>query len=1098
MGFGRAAIGTSLVCAAAWTGLLAPDRLLAQDYFGQNQVEYRHFQWRVLETEHFRLHYYPAERAAAWDAARMAERDYGRLSRLLDHQFREKKPILLFASRADFGQNNVTGDLGEGVGGVTEAERDRIILPLTGDYRSFEHVLAHEMTHEFQYDIFGRGRAGGGLQVLAQVDPPLWFMEGMAEYLSLGPRHALTASVMRDAVLNGHMPTIEQMTRDPGRFFPYRYGEALWAYVGERWGDEAIGEIMAEVPAVGVERAFHTVLGMSLADLSDDWRRATEARYLPAVPDLERARTFARPILTPRRTGGSIFIAPALSSDGRYIAFIATGSFVRGEVFPDLWLGDARTGKRIERLVRSTTDPNYAELNLLYSQNAFSPDGRYLAFTALTGGHDVLYLFDLRRDRVVRRFRIPVDVSSPAFAPDGRTLVFSGMTGGITDLYTVEVASGRVRRLTDDRHGDLQPQWSPDGRTIAFASDRGDGASLQALRLPKWRICLYDLATGQITVLPDQEGLNLNPMWSPDGDAIAYISDRTGTANVYLYDLVTQSQSRLTNVVGAVSAFTEYSPAITWARAADRLAFTYYENDRYLVWGVDHPRALHRTPMHDLIATVEGAAATGEETLAAGIQPPLPSAGGSGTGSPSAGTADRWRTLAHRGSDSGASDGGRSFYRSPSGAIRSSDSLGDEAVTGSAAPPTVAALLDSTSVALPDSAAITDHPYRAGFHADYIAQPSIGYGANNYYSGVYGGTTVVLSDLVGDQHLAVAGQLNGRFSDAELFADYTNLGHRLQYSTGLYQVPYYYYSSDRYLVSTAGVGSETLQLTRDVIRQAFAVGIYPLDRFLRWELGSRFTNLDRSIYFISRPIDVVHGGASTFSLDSIRGIGDELFAQPFVALVGDNALFGTTGPIAGHRFRFEVQPAVGSKRWTEYVADVRRYVPVLFDYLTLATRFFADVKTGRDELYLPAYIASPYLLRGYDRAEGYYTGCDLTHAESTACSLVQTLGSRVLVANAELRFPVLRRADLRFLPLSLPPLDGVIFGDAGVAWSKDQTLYGSRPANYNLAGQRYPLTSYGAGIRVNLYNLAILRWDYAIPIDAGHHGYWRWSVGPDF
>ena len=131
----------------------------AQQYFGMNQVQYKHFKWRVLETEHFTVHYYPEERAAVMDAARMAERSYARLSRILGHQFREKKPIILFASRADFAQNNVTGDLGEGVGGVTESQRHRLILPLTGDLGSFEHVLAHEMVHEFQYDIFSRGRS---------------------------------------------------------------------------------------------------------------------------------------------------------------------------------------------------------------------------------------------------------------------------------------------------------------------------------------------------------------------------------------------------------------------------------------------------------------------------------------------------------------------------------------------------------------------------------------------------------------------------------------------------------------------------------------------------------------------------------------------------------------------------------------------------------------------------------------------------------------------------------------------------------------------------------------------------------------------------
>src|SRR4051812_16828597 len=101
--------------------LLVAQGASAQGYFGQNQVQYKHFSWRVVETEHFLVHYYPEEKTAAFDGARMAERAYARLSQVIGHQFREKKPIIFYASRADFGQNNITGDLGEGVGGVTES-----------------------------------------------------------------------------------------------------------------------------------------------------------------------------------------------------------------------------------------------------------------------------------------------------------------------------------------------------------------------------------------------------------------------------------------------------------------------------------------------------------------------------------------------------------------------------------------------------------------------------------------------------------------------------------------------------------------------------------------------------------------------------------------------------------------------------------------------------------------------------------------------------------------------------------------------------------------------------------------------------------------
>jgi hypothetical protein len=63
-------------------------------------------------------------------------------------------------------------------------------------------------------------------------------IEGMAEYLSVGQDDALTAMWMRDAIRRDDLPTIKQMTRET-RFFPYRFGQALWIYVGSTYGDDA-------------------------------------------------------------------------------------------------------------------------------------------------------------------------------------------------------------------------------------------------------------------------------------------------------------------------------------------------------------------------------------------------------------------------------------------------------------------------------------------------------------------------------------------------------------------------------------------------------------------------------------------------------------------------------------------------------------------------------------------------------------------------------------------------------------------------------------------------------------------------------------------
>ncbi len=1019
--------GLALVLAAG-----VPARVAAQNYFGQNQVQYDKFDWYILETEHFLIYFYPEERQATFEAARMAERAYARLSRVLDHQFREKKPIVLFASRTDFGQNNVTGDLGEGTAGVTEAQRHRMLLNFTGDYGTFEHVLTHEMVHAFQYDIFARGKAGNGLQTLAQFLPPLWFAEGMAEYLSLGPNSPNTNTWMRDAALYGRIPTIEQLTDDPDKFFPYRYGHSLWSYIGQRWGDEAIGQVMNSVPSVGVERAFRRELGVSFDELGDDWREDLQTRLLPAVGALDRTKKFAQPMLNPKRTGGEIFLAPALSSDGQTIAFLANGSAARGQVFIDLWLGNAETGERQARLIRSNFDPNFEELRLLYSQSAFSPDGTKLALTGQSKGRDVLYLYDVASRAQIKRFDLALEsVSGPTWSPDGSQLAFSGAAGGVTDIYIVNVDGSALRRVTTDGYGDFQPQWSPDGKTIAFASDR-DSASFEVLRFKPWKITLLDLASGAITVIPGQAGLNLNPQWAPDSRSIAYVSNRTGTANVFLYDLDARDHYQLTNVAGAVAALTEQSPSISWARDADRLAFTYYEDAHYTIWSVTNPRALkhapYREPPHVVLAAT----------------PP------------------------------------------PSDSAQKSVSI--------------AALLDSFNLALPDTGRFRTTKYHVRYQADYATRPSVGYAPDARFGrSVFGGTTVVLSDMLGNNHVAISGEVNGRLSEARAFFGYTNLSRRVQFSTGFSQSPYYFLSADS-LSSTIepGVARENQQITTYVARQAFGVTAYPLNRFTRIELGAGFNNIDRSRWFVTR--QVFNGvSAGGYSVDSTHRDRSLNYFDGQLAVVSDNTLFGYTGPIMGRRYRFQVSPVTGSYDWIEYLADYRRYDPIIFNYLTIATRLYTDLSIGPDESEFQKYVARPDFVRGYDSNSSFYLSCPVIGANPSNCSAVQLLGSRVAVANVELRFPLVRRLELGFLPVELPPLDGLFFYDGGLAWSSGQSVYLSRPAGYDVSRQRYPLRSYGFGLRLNLFNYAIVRWDYAVPLDqTGHKGRWTWSLWPSF
>lgn len=1063
---------------------------LHAQYFGQNQVQYDRLRWRVIETEHFQIHYYPQIADVAPDAARMAERSYARLSRLMAHQFREKKPVLIFGSSGDFAQSNVFGDLGEGTGGVTDPLRQRMAQFFSGDWASFEHVLQHEMVHVFQFDIFSRGRAGAGLQNLAMVNPPLWFMEGLAEYFSIGPNHPWTDAWVRDAVTNNALPTISQMTERPDKYFPYRYGLSVWQYVGARWGDEVIGEIMNAVPSIGIDRAFRREIGLSLDELSAEWKQAMQNKYLPTVAELQRPRSFAEPLLSQKRSGSiaSLFVAPALSDDGKYITYIAYGSFLRGEVFPDMYLANAETGKRIARLVKTTTNPDFEQLRFIYSQPSFSPDAKMLAFTGQSGGRDVLYVMDVKSRKILKKFDFELDqVLSPSFSPDGRRIVFSGMRHGMSDLYIASLDAGGYTQVTKDPYGDLQPQWSPDGRTIAFVSDRGDDTDLDILKIGKWKLSLLDLETQKVSIIEGQGGRALNPQWAPDGKSLAYITDRTGIANIFLYDLEAKEHYQLTNVLGAVTAVAEQSPAITWARGADVLAFVYYEKTDHAIWKIKNPRSLKKEPYRDPVVVAQAGMPSGTPTKPT-------------TGPVAPVKVDPTAHL-NRATLTDTAAARQSFYRPTVGATaRASDDLPVSVAARLAETVSVRALMDSFDFNLPDSTKFRDYRYKARLTPEYVAQPSIGYQQGGYGQGTFGGTTIVLSDLLGDRRLALSGSINGQLSDAQVFVGYTSLGRRLQYTTGVIQQPIYLLSN--YFQENLGNDqySETQEITRLVVRQVFAAGLYPLNRFTRFELGARFQNIDQQVFPFTRLVDYQQLYATGFERGPTRNVASANTISPYLAFVTDNTLFGYTGPISGRRMRLEVEPSVGTWKWTEYVADIRGYYPILFNYVTFATRFSTSMSVGRDELRFPKWIGRPDFIRGYNREDlGAITCTGLPTDDGTSCNSVELIGSRVAFANAELRFPIIRSFGGGRLPIGLPPIDGLFFYDAGVAWSKGQQVVASRPEGYDFSKQRALLQSYGFGIRLNLFNIAIVRWDWAVPISRpGTKGFGTWFFGASY
>ena len=560
--------------------------------FGQNVVQYDDFDFKVLQTEHFDIYYYDEEREAVTQAGRMAERWYARLSRLLSHELRGRQPIFYYASHPHFKQTTqIGGSPGEGTGGVTEALKRRIVLPFAGPLKETDHVLGHELVHAFQFDMTERGQGPTSLPGVLRL--PLWFVEGMAEYLSVGPNDPHTAMWMRDAATHERIPTMRQLN-DP-RFFPYRFGQAFWAYVAGRWGDDVVGRILnAAGRGGGAEGALQRVLRVPVDTVNAEWREAVDNAYDDIREATHDPDEYGR-ILLSRETGGGLNNGPALSPDGRELVFLS----IRDVFSLDMFRADAETGEVLNRIVESASDPHYESIQFIRSAGSWSPSGEEFTFGAVTGSDPVLMVVEARTGDKLREKVFPDlgEIFNPTWSPDGRLIAFSAIVGGYSDLYVYDFEGDVLRRLTNDEFADLQPAWSPDGRNIAFVTDRFT-TRLSQLAYGDYQLALMDPNTGVVEAVrsfPDAK--NINPQWARDGRSLYFLANPDGITNVYRVDTGTNRVYKITNLFTGVSGITSLSPALSSAKDVDKIAFSVYEKGDYNMYVVDEAEVLAGSPV---------------------------------------------------------------------------------------------------------------------------------------------------------------------------------------------------------------------------------------------------------------------------------------------------------------------------------------------------------------------------------------------------------------------------------------------------------------------------------------------------------------------
>lgn len=548
---------------------------IVAQYFGRNKPGYKKFDYDVIQTPNLEIYHDRINDSLLTDFSIWAEDWYGIHQKVFKDTFDKKNPIIVYSTHADFQQTTaINSMIGQGTGGVTEGFKNRVVMPFAATLSQTDHVLGHELVHAFQYHLLLHNDTSKrySLNYL-----PLWMIEGMAEYLSIGSLDPNTAMWMRDALFNKDFPSIKQLSSDPN-YFPYRYGQAFWALIGKTWGDSLIIPIFEKTARFGLDKALESTLGFDSKTLSGMWKSASEtyySRFLDTTFKVYGEKTFSK------KNSGRMNLSPQLSPDGRYLAF-----FSEKDIFTlDLFIADVEKGKIIRKISSISQNNEIDDFSFIESGGTWSPDGKNFAFVVFSKGKNKLAIMDLKKGKITDEIELKgiPSFSNPMWSPDGRYIVVSGQKAAVTDLYLYDLQTKKIRQLTDDNFAEIHPSWSPDGQFIVYSKEEIN--PLLNTKRYTFNINILNVHSGLNRKVDVFAGAsNMNPYFSGDGKSVYFLSDADGFRNLYLYHTESDKVFRLTEYVTGISGITAYSPAISIARNSNAVAYTYYFNRNYEIY----------------------------------------------------------------------------------------------------------------------------------------------------------------------------------------------------------------------------------------------------------------------------------------------------------------------------------------------------------------------------------------------------------------------------------------------------------------------------------------------------------------------------------
>ena len=1019
--------------------LTIPGTMLGQTTdFGKNKVQYKKFNWYFIQSDHFDIYFSEGGNHLADFAASAAESAYASTSKSLRYQIVNRIPLVIYNSHNEFQQTNVIAEyLEEGIGGVTELFKNRVVIPFEGDYKKFRHVLHHELVHAVLNDMFYGGSIQSIIANNITLQLPLWLNEGLCEYEAL-KWETDSDMFLRDATVHEYLPPIKNLYG----YFAYRGGQSLWYYIDRKYGEQKVGEVLNRIKSTrSVEAGFRGAVGLGIEELSERWEKDQKVLYWPDIAKREEPADYARRLTDHRKDGSFYNTSPAISPQGDKLAFISN----RDDFF-DVFLLNTIDGKITDKLVDGQQTNDFEELHLLTPGISWSSDGKRLALAAKAGEQDAILVIDVEsgdREKILLGLE---GIFSVSWSPEGDRIAFVGNTTRQSDIYVYDLTSKQLTNLTDDLFSDAEPAWSTDGTTVYFSSDRGgetSGSSVVTMKGHDYSnhdLYSVQLSTKAVTrVLGWPRSEETATVVSPDGKKLLFISDRNGINNIYEHNFETKSTRPITNSLSGVYQ-------LSLSKDGTKLAFSSLNNAGFDLFLMRNPferelKTAELEPTEFVKARDAAPATTAPEAVAAAPATP-----------------------------------DTTYLYGKDVQIDFSNFVFKETYTDNVPRDSTIAQLPKITDNLDKDGNYKVNKYRLNFTPD-IVYGNAGY--NTLY-GVTGSTIMAFSDMLGDHQIVLV---------TNLLVDLKNSDYGLQYL----------YLPERIDFGISGFHSARFVIVDDIYGgslyrfRTYGISLgaqYPIDRFTRLDFGVNWFNVSReNLDIIQDPVQKrsvlvpslgyvydnvlwgitapVTGTRYRFDVFGTPKLGEN--GLSFVNLTGDYRSYLRLGKYYGVALRLAGGGSFGRNPQRFIIGGVDNWINRTFE------GGYVPLDNAEDFLFLQAGLP----LRGYN-----YNAA---------------IGSRYGLFNFEFRYPLFAFLQAGPLPIGLQSINGAMFFDAGGAWNKEKEFVAFTKNAEGNTVTRDLLMGMGTGARI-FFLAFLVRFDvaWAWNVDGFSQPKYYLSVGADF